>query len=123
MNRGFLLQDAARLVTLSTGMPFDNVEPLDKYTFLFGKYLENLAGLVLILAGYHHHGVTFFYVQTLSWHYLISQSVLKYFRGKGYDFHKFLRPEFPGNWPKNAGPNRLFLVIDDNAGIPVKTDI
>src|SRR5262245_2212410 len=49
-------------------------------------------------------------------------SRLQHFRREGDDLHELLGAQFAGHRAKNAGPDRLALLVDQHRRVPVETD-
>ena len=104
-------------------MTLDFIDAL-YYDFPFARQgFENLAFFSFVFAGKYDYSVAFFNVQLNDFSQRRHPSRLKYFRGQRDDLHKIFLTKFSRDRSKNAGSFGALIILDDNCGIFVKTDM
>src|SRR5688500_3186556 len=59
---------------------------------------------------------------TLSPLRIFAADMLQYLRREADDLHMLLRAQFTNHRPENAGPDRLFVLVDQHRGVGVEAD-
>src|SRR5699024_9956710 len=119
VERSLALDDAALLaLTAGLGVAGYHVDTLYDDLGLAGEGTLDLALLALVLAGQYVHGVAH-----LNIHSHFFRSSLHDFGSQGQDLHVVLVAQLAGHGPKDTGTSGVLVVLDQNSGILVETDI
>ena len=105
------------------GMALDFIDSLYDDLPFPGQGFQDFAFFPFVFAGKYDYCVAFFNVQLNDFSQRRHPSRLKYFRGQRDDLHKIFLTKFSRDRSKNAGSFGALIILDDNCGIFVKTDM
>src|SRR5205807_9246967 len=103
------LRRADGLVTLHL------VDVLDHHLAAVRVHVYDTTLLAAVLAAQHLDGVALLYLQP--------GHLLEHLRSQRDDLHESLLPQFARDRSEDAGPARVHLVVDQNRGVLVETDV
>src|SRR5690606_16360989 len=115
MDRRFFRDNAGFLSLCLALMTLHNIYTTDECFIILWHYFENFAFTALVLTGQHDNAVAFANLL----HRLAS---LQNFRSQRDDLHVALSAKFTRNRSEDTRTNRLFLVINEDGCIVIKTD-